>query len=81
MPTKETFTKKNPPHQKVENLRQWIEKNPHLARSSADSAANLRVEVFASFNHKEISKDLYNSLLKSGFLDRHPLFCVRVDPM
>lgn len=40
----------------------------------------LDIEVFG-YNHKKVADDLYDCLLKGGFLTAHPLFRVRVDTM
>ena len=47
-----------------------------------DTVANgkYKIEVFG-YNHKKVADDLHKALLSSGFLENHPLFKVRVDPM
>lgn len=39
----------------------------------------LRIEVFGDFKHKKVADDLHKVLKESGFLDKHPLFKIRVD--
>lgn len=47
-----------------------------------DTVANgeYKIEVFG-YSHKTVADDLHKALLSSGFLEKHPLFKVRVDPM
>ena len=43
-------------------------------------AKPLEIEVFG-YNHKKVADDLHSALLKSGFLEQHPLFKIRVETM
>lgn len=80
MSTHNTFKKKNTPNVKIENAKKWIKENPHLARRKVEEVDYFNIEVFG-YNHKEVSDDLYKALKKSGFLDKHPLFKIKIEPM
>jgi len=80
MATHETFKFKNEPHEKIENAKKWINDNPNLARRTLDACEEFEIEVFG-YNHKQEAKELYDALKNIGYLDKHPLFKIRLDPM
>ena len=41
---------------------------------------NYKIEVFG-YNHKEAADALHKALTSSGFLEKYPLFTVRIDTM
>ena len=79
--TSNTFTFPNHPNEKIEKAKEWIRNNPHLARRSASKSDKFEIEVFSNGNQQQIANDLYKALKDSGFLDTHPLFSIRIDPM
>jgi hypothetical protein len=68
MPTTETFKKK-----------QTFDKYESMCGKGYD-AKPLEINVFGC-NHKKVADDLHTALLKSGFLEQHPLFSIRVETM
>jgi hypothetical protein len=79
--TTEHFKYRNTPNEKIERAKEWIRNNPELARMSEKDQDFFEINVFAGNNHKKIANDLYKSLKDSGFLDKYPLFEIRIDPM
>mgnify|MGYP001225577756 CR=1 FL=1 len=75
-----TFKRKNVPHQIIENAKEWIRNNPHIATRKPNESDWFEIEVFG-YSHKEVADDLHKALKKSGFLAKHPLFSIRVDPI
>jgi len=80
MATHETYKFKNEPHERVEQIKEWIRNNPPLARRNPDEANFFEIEVFG-YNHEREAKALYEALKQSGYLKNHPLFKIRIDPM
>lgn len=39
-----------------------------------------RIEVFG-YNHQQYADDLHKALMDSGFLEKHPIFSIRIDTM
>lgn len=68
MPTSKHFKKKQPFDEYESMIGGVYKANP------------LDIEVFG-YNHKKVADDLHSALLKSGFLDEHPLFSIRVETM
>lgn len=79
--TSDTFIFPNQPNEKVEKSKEWVRNNPHLARRPASDSDNFEIEVFSYGNKRELADELYSVLKDSGFLDKHPLFSIRIDPM
>lgn len=40
-----------------------------------------KIEVFGDYRHKQVADDLYNDLKDSGFLEKYPLFSIKIEPM
>ena len=81
MPIHRTFKKKNIPCQKIEEAKEWIINNPNLARRKPEENDWYEIEVFSYLNHKEVADDLNKALKESGFLEKYPLFGIKIDPM
>ena len=80
MSTHRTFKRKNVPHQKIENAKEWIRNNPHIATRKPNESDWYEIEVFG-YNHKKVADDLSKALKESGFLEKHPLFSIKIEPM
>jgi len=80
MATHKTFKFKNEPHEKIVRAKKWIENNSHVSRRNPNACDFFEIEIFGD-NHKQEAKDLYDSLKNSGYLDNHPLFKIRLEPM
>ena len=78
--THETFQYENVPNPIIDKKKDWILNNPHLARRKPKESDFFEIEVFG-YQHKQVADDLYNALKESGFLDKYPLFSIRIDPM
>ena len=78
--THERFQYENVPNPIIDKKKDWIRNNPHLARRKPEDSDFFEIEVFG-YNHKKVADDLYNTLKASGFLDKYPLFSIRIDPM
>lgn len=81
MPIHRTFKKKNIPCQKIEEAKEWIRNNPNLARRKPHSNDWYEIEVFSYLNHEEVADDLNKALKESGFLEKYPLFEIKISPM
>jgi len=75
------FKFKNIPNPIIEKRKQWIRENPRLALMTPEKCDEFKIEVFGHNEHKKVATDLYNALLSSGFLDKYPLYHIRIDPM
>ena len=80
MATSNTYKRKNIPCQKIEEEKEWIRNNPNLARRKPEANDWYEIEVFG-YNHKEVADDLSKALNNSGFLEKHPLFSIIVEPI
>jgi len=80
MATTETFKFKNIPNEIIEESKEWIIFNPHIARRTPEESDFYKVEVFG-YDHAKVAKDLHKALKKSGFLNKYPLFCIKIEPM
>lgn len=80
MATHGTFKFKNEPHEKIEKAKEWIRNNPHIARRKPSKCDFFEIEVFG-YNHEKEAQELYDALKRSGYLDNHPLFKIKVEPM
>lgn len=78
--THEKFQYKNVPNPIIDKNKDWIMNNPQLARKKPEETDFFEIEVFG-YNHKKVADDLYIALKDSGFLDKYPLFSIRIDPM
>lgn len=79
MATHQSFKRKNVPNEIIERNKKWGRENPNIARMSENQLDWYEIEVFG-YNHKKIATDLHNALKKSGFLAKHPLFKIKIDP-
>jgi hypothetical protein len=78
--THETFQYENVPNPIIDRAKDWILNNPSLTRRKPEQNDFFKIEVFG-YQHKQVADDLYNALKESGFLDKYPLFSIRIDPM
>jgi len=78
--TTESYKYKNEPNPIIDKSKNWIINNPNLARTKPEDADFFKIEVFG-YNHKKVADDLYESLKESGFLDKYPLFSIKISPM
>jgi hypothetical protein len=78
--TTEKYKYRNQPHEKIEKSKEWIRNNPTLARRKETDADFFEIEVFG-YDHKKEANELYKALKDSGYLDKHPLFRIRLEPM
>ena len=81
MPISKTFKRKNIPCQTIKEAKEWIRNNPNLARRKPEANDWYEIEVFSYLNHKEVANDLDKVLKESGFLEKYPLFGIKIDPM
>lgn len=51
-----------------------------MARRTEDAVDFFEIEVFGD-NHKKEADELYKALKDSGYLDTHPLFKIRIEPI
>lgn len=71
---------KNEPNPIIDKSKEWIKNNPELARRKPEESDYFKIEVFG-YNHKEQAQELYNVLKSSGYLENHPLYRIRIEPM
>ena len=64
----------------IERCKDWIRNNKRIARREPQECDFFEIEVFG-YNHEQVANDLNEALEKSGFLDKYPLFKIRIDPM
>lgn len=67
-----TFKRKNVPNIHIENMKKYS--------SEPKKYDWYEIEVFG-VGHKKVADDLGKALRESGFLEKHPLFRIRVEPM
>jgi hypothetical protein len=80
MSTTKTFNFANKPNPIIDKAKEWVKNNPRIARRKPEESDIFQVEVFG-YNHKTVADDLYYVLESSGFLDKYPLFRIKIDPM
>ena len=78
--TSDTYKYRNQPHEKIEKAKEWIRNNPGLARRKESESDFFEIEVFG-YNNKKEADELYKALKDSGYLDKHPLFSIKIEPM
>ena len=78
--TSNTYKYRNQPNEKIEKAKEWIRNNPGLARRKESDQDFFEIEVFG-YNNKKEADELYKALKDSGYLDKHPLFSIRIEPM
>jgi len=78
--TTEKFQYRNVTNSIIDKSKDWIRMNPDLARRKPEECDFFKIEVFG-YQHKKVADDLYKALKESGFLDKYPLFSIRIDPM
>lgn len=78
--TTEHYKYPNQPNEKIEKSKEWIRSNPEMARRTEDAVDFFEIEVFGD-NHKKEADELYKALKDSGYLDTHPLFKIRIEPI
>lgn len=81
MPIHRTFKKKNIPCQKIKEAKEWVINNPNLSRRKPEENDWYEIEVFSYLNHEEVADDLNKALKESGFLEKYPLFEIKISPM
>jgi hypothetical protein len=81
MATSKTILKRNVPSEKLEGSKEWIRNNPRLARMEEDELDYYEIDVFASWTHDKVADDLHQALLDSGFLEKYPLYRIKISPM
>lgn len=75
-----SFKYPNEPSETIEDNKEWIRNNPHIARRDESESDFFEIEVFG-YNHKQEADELYKALKDSGYLDTHPLFSIKIEPM
>ena len=77
----EYFKYPNIPHEKIEKSKQWIIDNPHIARRKPEESDHFEIEVFSHGDFQKQADELYKALKDIGYLDNHPLFKIKIEPM
>ena len=80
MATTDHFKRKNVPNEKIEKNKEWMRSRPDIARGKPSELDWYELEVFGDYN-EVVAKDLHKALKDSGFLAKHPLFRIKVEPM
>jgi hypothetical protein len=77
----ERFMFLNQPNKIIEDAKKWVRDNPRLATRTEEDQDYFYIEVFCTSDHAEKARELYRSLLTSGYLKSNPLFSIKVEFM